>query len=108
MFAGDPAAPNARAEELSYLPPPGYRPTEIAELPDGALLILHRRFSMPLNFSTILSILPRDRLMPGRPIRARALALFKAPGVHENFEGSDDNFAALQKTYLLKFALGGG
>lgn len=120
VFDGDPTRMGTRARELRYLPPPRYRPTEIAELPDGSLLILHRRFRPPLNFSTILSVMPAAALDGDRPLRARAIALLKAPGIHENFEAlaveeregritiwlaSDDNFSPLQKTYLLKFEL---
>jgi len=123
VFATDPALPGARAQELSYRPPPGYRPTDIAELPNGSLLVLHRRFRAPFSFSSILSVLPVEALRQGASIRSRALALFKAPGLHDNFEGvavearggrtfvwlvSDNNFAPVQKTYLLKLELTGG
>lgn len=112
---------------LRYRPPSGYRPTDLAELPDGSVLILNRRFRAPFDFSSILVMTPplalaRDAAMTGRP-----LALFRAPSIADNFEAvavdvqgsstqvwlaSDDNFVSTQKTYLLKFELlpvsGGG
>jgi hypothetical protein len=105
---------------MRYRPPEGYRPTDMAELPDGSLLILNRRFRAPFAFSTILVmttpfVAARGAVLDGRPI-----ALFKAPGIADNFEAvavdvqgmnthvliaSDDNYVSTQKTYLLRFEL---
>ena len=122
VFAGDPAIGDRPAIELRYRPPAGYRATDVAELPDGSLAVLHRRFQLPLNFSTILSVVPASALTPGAVVRSTAIALLRAPGLHDNFEGlavdqrtgrtfvwlvSDDNFSPWQATYLLKFELTG-
>jgi hypothetical protein len=121
---GDPAeSPLA----LSYRSPKGYRPTEVAELPDGSILVFHRQFRAPARFRAILSIVPQTALRPGTVAEGRPLALFMEPGLADNFEAiaidrqgedvfvwlaSDDNFVSTQKTYLLKYRLlpvsGGG
>lgn len=119
IFPGDPLETGAVATEVRYRPPTGYRPTDVAELADGALLVLNRRFKLPFSFSTILSIVPAERL--SAPIvQGRAIALLKPPGLNDNFEGlaveerdgrtflwlvSDDNFAPVQNTYLLQLEL---
>jgi hypothetical protein len=105
---------------LRYRPPPGYRPTDLAELPDGSLLILNRRFRAPFDFSSILVMTPPLAGAGESPLTGRPLALFQSPGIADNFEAlavdiqgastqvwiaSDDNFVATQKTYLLKFEL---
>lgn len=123
IYAGDPSAPGARATVRRYIPPKGYRPTDIAELPDGSLLVLHRRFRLPFDFAAMLTMLPPGALDTNKVESGRPLALFKSPGLSDNFEGvtvqaqgervyilmvSDDNFVPSQKTYLLKFELLGG
>ncbi len=123
VFDGDPTRPGAMAVERRYRPPRGYRPVDVAELADGSLLILHRRFRMPLDFSSILSLVPRTALDSDAPISGRPLAVLNGPELTDNYEGlavrqegqrtfiwlvSDDNFVLTQKTYLLKFELLGG
>jgi hypothetical protein len=120
VYPGDPTSDGATAIEMRYRPPTGYRPTDMAELPDRSLLIVHRRFTPPFAFSTIISMTAPFEARAGGKIVARPLALMKSPGVSDNFEGvaveqiashtyiwivSDNNFVPLQNTYLLKFEL---
>lgn len=118
LFDGDPSVPDTRSETLSYRAPAGYRPTEVAQLPDGRLLILNRSFSSLAGASAklVLARLNRQRL-----VAERELATLRPPVTVDNMEAlsitregtrtilwiaSDDNFSPpLQRTILMKFAL---
>ncbi len=96
-------------------------PVGAAVLPDGRLLVLERRYSFIGGFGTRLVAIYPGSIRPGADITGRELARFERPLITENFEGiaayrnaagktvlyliSDDNFIALQRTILLKFAL---
>lgn len=114
LFPGDPAV--ARPHVLSYRPPAGFRPTDAAQLPDGRILVLNRRFSFVGLFTAKLV------LLDGLPGRGRVIASFEPPALTENFEGiavteeggrpivwliSDDNYMSWQRTLLLKFRFDG-
>jgi hypothetical protein len=104
-----------------------FRPTGAAQLPDGDLLVLERRFP-PIGAR--LARLPRTALDGTGPLAPQEIARFEAPLALDNFEGvearadasgrtlvyllSDDNNCAknagtpaLQRTLLLMFALEG-
>jgi hypothetical protein len=119
-FAGDPVAGPDSGFRFSYAPPSGYDPSDAAELPDGDLLVLNRRFALPYDFTAILTIVPRAGIGPGKTVRGTPIARFAAPVIHDNFEGvavtregeativwlvSDDNQSLLQRSLLLKFRL---
>lgn len=119
-FAGDPTRWPDRGFRFSYVAPKGYKPTDAAELPDGRLLVLHRRFALPFLFSTKLTIVDPAAIRPGATVKGREIATLAPPLVHDNFEGvavtrergqtivwivSDDNQNLLQRTLLLKFRL---
>lgn len=120
VFSGDPADPKTALSIRSYIPPPGYSPTDAAQLPDGRILVLNRRFAFADLFTTILVVIDPATLDPSKPIQGVALARLAPPTLHDNFEGlavtveggrpiiwmiSDDNFMSWQSSYLLKFAL---
>ncbi|HMJ93823.1 MAG TPA: esterase-like activity of phytase family protein [Allosphingosinicella sp.] len=120
LFHGDPARPGTRAETMRYLPPLGYRITDAALLPDGRLLLLHRRVRMTEGVSAKLTIARLPSLAAGALISGREIAVLRTPVAVDNMEGlsvtsehgrtivwiaSDDNFNPLQRTLLLKFAL---
>jgi hypothetical protein len=50
LFDGDPTLPRTPSRSLIYRPPKGYRITDAALLPDGRILFLNRRFSIPAGF----------------------------------------------------------
>jgi hypothetical protein len=121
IFAGDPTRPNQPSLRFGYLPPPGYRPTDAAELPDGRLLVVNRRFQASLDlFSAKLTILDlrgirRDEIRKGVEVGQLA-----RPLLHDNFEAvaiaqengrtivwlaSDDNGMFWERSLLLKFRL---
>lgn len=120
LFHGDPARPGTRAETLRYLPPLGYRITDAALLPDGRLLLLHRRVRLTEGVSAKLTVARLPRLAAGALISGEEIAVLRTPIAVDNMEGlsvtreggrtivwiaSDDNFNPLQRTLLLKFAL---
>lgn len=121
IFAGDPTDPRVVPLRFGYLPAPGFDPVDMAELPDGRVLVLERRFDPPFRWSNRLVLVERGAIRPGTMVRGRELARLAAPLVHDNFEGvaaaregggtvvwlvSDDNQLFLQRTLLLKFRLG--
>lgn len=104
---------------LRLTPPPGFRPTDAAALPDGRVAILFRRFSPATGVAGALGVaqIDRERLTLG-PVEL--LASFQPPLTVDNFEAlavraegartflyiaSDDNFSPLQRSLLMKFEL---
>jgi hypothetical protein len=123
LFDGDPAVPGTRAVEFRYRPPAGYRVTDAALLPDGRLLVLHRRFTLLGGFRVVLTAvrLP-ERIAEGMILSGQEIARFEPPVVTDNYEAlsvtqeggrtilwiaSDDNYFSLQRTLLLRFAVEG-
>lgn len=120
LFDGEPSTASKPAA-LRYRPPPGYRITDAAALPDGRLILLNRRWALLEGFSAVLAIAGTDRLEAGALIEGRELAALRSPITVDNMEAlsttreggrtilwvaSDDNFnPLLQQTLLLKFAL---
>lgn len=119
LFNGDPAI-GAGAVRLAYRAPQGFRITDAAELPDGRLLFLNRRVSVVDGILAKLTIAERPVLEPGAVLSGREIAHFQPPVATDNYEAlsvgqeggrtilwiaSDDNFMAIQRSFLLKFAL---
>jgi hypothetical protein len=120
MFAGDPVVAPRRGFAFSYRPPRGFKPTDMAELPDGRIAILNRRFALPLSFTATLTVVPRTAIRRGAVVTGREIARFEGAVLHDNFEAlaavregqetilwiaSDDNQLFLQRSLLLKFRL---
>lgn len=120
IFAGDPTTPGLKPARFAYRPATGFDPVDMAELPDGRVLVLERRFALPFRWSNRLAMVARGAIRPGAVVEGREVARLAAPLVHDNFEGlavtveggatvlwlaSDDNQLALQRTLLLKFRL---
>ncbi|MDB5721057.1 MAG: esterase-like of phytase family protein [Alphaproteobacteria bacterium] len=120
LFAGDPSVPGTPFVAMHYAKPPGYRTTDAAQLPDGRILILNRRFALLEGVSAKLSLLDLSGAREGAVLRGRVLADFHRPLNVDNMEGlsitrergrtivwiaSDDNYNPLQRTLLMKFAL---
>ncbi|HYF87313.1 esterase-like activity of phytase family protein [Azospirillum sp.] len=110
-------------QPLAYRAAPRYRPTGVAPLPDGGVLVLERRVSLLGGWSSRLVRVAPQQLSAGAVIEGEELARLESPLLNDNFEGiatrpgpagetlvyliSDDNFSSLQRTYLLQFALDG-
>lgn len=120
LFDRDPTDPAAHITPMRYQAPPGYDPTDAAMLPDGRILVVNRRFSLPFSFATIVTLVPPFAERPGLIVRGRPVVSLTQGRITDNFEGiaiseregrtfvwlvSDDNFLPYQETYLLKFEL---
>ncbi|AQR75840.1 esterase-like activity of phytase family protein [Sphingomonas sp. LM7] len=119
-FAGDPTEPPRAPLPFAYVPPAGYDPTDAAELPDGRLLVLNRRLSLPGLFTAKLSVIDMRGVRAGGVVPGIEIATFERPLQHDNFEAlavtregadtivwiaSDDNGEFWEQSLLLKFRL---
>ena len=120
LFNGDPAVPGTRAASLGYRAPAGYAVTDGAQLPDGRLLLLNRRFTIWEGVSAKLVVADAPGDDPPAVIAGKEIADLRSPINVDNMEGlsitqeggrtivwiaSDDNFNPMQRSLLLKFAL---
>ena len=120
IFDGDPTDPATKPGRALYRPPVGFDPTDAAQLPDGRILIINRRFGFDTLFTGVLVTVDPARIVAGATIEGTQIARFEPPVLSDNYEGlsvtveggkpivwmiSDDNFMAWQGTYLLKFAI---
>lgn len=118
VFTRDPTIAPRRGFRFVYRPPDGFSPSDMAELPDGRLIVLNRRFRLPGGFDVVVTIIDRRDIAPRRRVSGRPIAHFQAPLLHDNFEGiaivpdargvglwilSDDNQSVFQQSLLLKF-----
>ena len=119
LFPADPVD-GARPIRFRFRPPAGFSPVDIAQLPDGRLMILLRtvRLGLPPRFENKLMIADPALIRPGELWPARAVADLAEPLPMDNYEGlaieaapdgsavlwliSDNNQALLQRTLLLK------
>lgn len=119
-FAGDPTDPRTPVFAFGFRPPPGYSPSDMAELPDGRLLVLTRRISINRWFESALVLVDPADIGPRASVEGRVIAHFTIPVTRDNFEAlavtrergatmvwiaSDDNLTPLQRTLLMKFRL---
>jgi hypothetical protein len=120
IFPGLPR--NGEAPALFHLVlPEGWRPTELANLPDGRLLLLERRFTLT-GFRTALAMIDPAAIRPGATVTPRELTRITDPRIRDNYEGmtvtrepdgglavwivSDSNAMVwFQRTLLLKLRL---
>ncbi len=120
LFAGDPTSDRRPPLRFRYRPPAGFNPSDVIELPDGRLLVLNRRWTLPLRFASALVTIDPGAIRPGVVIGGREIARLAAPLIHANFEGiaatveggrtvlwlcSDDDQDAWEHSYLVKFGL---
>lgn len=123
VFASDPVRDPGRGFRFSYVAPAGFRPTDIAELPDGRWVAVNRRFTALSGFIACITIIDPRGLKPDGIVRGRDIARFAPPAQHDNFEGiavvrnggetrlwivADDNQTRpWQQSLLLEFRLDG-
>ena len=118
LFDRDPTDPKAKVTQMGYRPPTGYRPVDAAQLPDGRVLVLNRRFQIPFAFSARLTIIDLPSSIRGRIWGGPIVARFDGDVLGENFEAmaidndgenltvwmaTDDNYMDIQRTLLLRF-----
>jgi len=120
LFGGDPAEPHTPNAPVYYRPPPGFRATDAALLPDGRVLVLNRRFNLLEGLGAALTVIDPAGVRPGATIEGLEIARLAWPLTLDNMEAlsvtrengrtilwiaSDDNFNPLQRTLLMRFAL---
>lgn len=121
LFRGDPTNARTPVIQFGYRPPAGYDPTDIAELPDGRLLVLNRRLNLPPSlFTAKLVVIERVPIANGVVLEGREIATFDRPLLRDNFEAlavtqeggatiiwiaSDDNRQWFEKSLVLKFRM---
>lgn len=120
LFSGDPTARGTHAEAFRIQPPARYDPSDAAELPNGDLLVLTRRFRYPFTFTAKLLRIPRAAIRPGAVAKGTVIATLAPPIMGENCEGiavtreggqamvwivTDNDLMPLRPTYLMKFRL---
>jgi hypothetical protein len=123
LFPSDPVD-GAHPQSFTFLPPGNEMPSDIAQLPDGRVLILTRGvdyFGLPPHFTVHLLIADPADIRPGKDWPSRLVAKIGGNAVpYENYEGlavsggkdggpvtlwliSDDNQSLLiQRTLLVK------
>jgi hypothetical protein len=120
IFAGEPR-PYETPARFTLKMPAGYRPSELAPMPDGRLLVLGRSFSFA-GFRSVIAVFDAAAVRPGATIVPRVIARINDPRIRENYEGmtvtrepggnlaiwliSDSNeMVWAQRTLLLKLRL---
>jgi hypothetical protein len=122
LIGGDPTQDIA-ASSFTFVGIDGYRPTDMAQLPDGRVLIIVRRLVWPVPARFAIKILIADpaEIEPGKVWQARELADLADPWPVDNYEGlaieqqadgkliawiiSDENGAVTQRVLLLKVVI---
>lgn len=118
LFAGDPVE-GAPAQSFTFQPPAGFRPVDMAQLPDGRVLVLLRAVyaALPPRFSTAVMLLDPQAIRPGRAWPGQVIARLAHESLADNYEGlavapgpdgavdlwlvSDDNHSVFQRSLLL-------
>lgn len=121
IFAGTPR-PFDRPARFELAMPAGYRPSEMAQMPDGRLLLLGRHFGL-LGFHSVIAIFAPGEVHPGAAVTPRVIIRIDDPRIRDNYEGmtvtreqdgseavwliSDSNeMVWAQRTLLLKLRIG--
>jgi len=119
VYTDDPAVPG-KPPLLFYYDAEGKgQVSDAAPLPDGRILLVHRRLGLGPLFTTTLAIVDPADIGKGRVVRSLAIGQVPEP-LRENYEGAavavedgrtfvwlvaDDNFNSWQRSLLLKFEL---
>lgn len=119
LFPDDPVE-GAEPLRFRFAHPRGYRPVDVAQLPDGRVLILTRavEWGLPPQFGNRLILADPTEISADQTWRGQAVAEIAEPLPSDNYEGiaieaeadggaivwliSDDNQSAFQRTLLLK------
>ncbi len=107
---------------LTYTPKGIFRPTDMATLPGGDVLVLERRYTKAGGAAARIARIAAADIRPGARLRGEELAIIAPPLNVDNMEGlavvtgadgkvylyvlSDDNYKrTVQRTLLMKFRL---
>ena len=119
IFTGDPAAPGPPPIRFFYDSRGKGLVSDAAPLPDGRILLVHRRLGFDPVFTTIIAIVDPAEIRKDAVVRSRTIGRVPTP-LAENYEGAavsveggktwlwlvaDDNFNAWQRSLLLQFEL---
>lgn len=121
LFNGDPVGDSSQTPvTMTYMPPPGYNPTDAIWIGGTRLLVLNRRATIYDGFTAIITLVDIGHMGPDAVLTSRIVARLVPPVLADNFEGmamekqdgqrilwivSDDNHMFFQRTLLLKFAV---
>lgn len=87
VFASDPVE-GGEAAEFGFTPPTGYWPSDMAQLPDGRVLILLRGIGyLPPRFTAKLVVADPTEIRAGADWRWHDIGTIAAPFPVDNFEG---------------------
>ncbi|MHA4838925.1 esterase-like activity of phytase family protein [Sphingopyxis sp. MSC1_008] len=119
IYAGDPTAPGRPPIRFFYDSRGKGLVSDAAALPDGRILLVHRRLGFDPVFTTIIAIVDPADIKKGAVVRSRTIGRVPA-ALAENYEGAaisveqgrtwlwlvaDDNFNVWQRSLLLQFEL---
>lgn len=119
LYATDPAAPGPPPLRFFYDAQGKGSVSDAAPLPDGRILLAHRRLGLLPIFTTILAVVDPADIGPDAVVRSSAIGRVPRT-LADNFEGaavsvergrtyvwlvSDDNFTSWQRSLLLQFEL---
>ena len=121
LYPGDPTAPGPAPIRFFYDSRGRGLVSDAVALPDGRVLLVHRRLGFNPVFTTIVAILDPAGIAPGAILRSRTIGTVPR-ALAENYEGaavtvengrtwlwlvSDNNFNRWQRSLLLQFELAG-
>lgn len=119
VYRGDPAVPGPAPIRFFYASDGRGLVSDAAPLPDGRILLVHRRLGFDPVFTTIIAIVDPADIKAGAVVRARSIGRVPRP-LAENYEGAavsveggrtflwlvaDNNFNVWQRSLLLQFEL---
>ncbi len=120
LFTGDPGDPATPSVRFFYDSGGQGDVTEVAALPDGRIIILHRRLWLNPVFRISIAIADPRAIAAGQTLTSRPIALIDDGRIAENYEGaavsegpdglslwlvSDDNLQDWQTTRLVRFII---
>lgn len=121
LYTGDPAAPGPAPIRFFYDSRGKGLVSDAAALPDGRVLLVHRRLGFDPVFTTIVAVVDPASIARDAVVRSRKIGRVPRP-LAENYEGAavtvergrtylwlvaDDNFNRWQRSLLLQFELTG-
>ena len=119
IYTGDPAAPGPAPIRFFYDSRGKGLVSDAAPLPDGRILLVHRRLGFDPVFTTIIAIVDPADIAKDAVVHSRTIGRVPRP-LAENYEGAavsvedgrtwlwlvaDDNFNVWQRSLLLQFEL---
>lgn len=119
IYTGDPAAPGPTPVRFFYDSAGRGLVSDAAALPDGRILLVHRRLGFDPVFTTVIAIVDPADIAKDAVVRSRTIGRVPRP-LAENYEGAaisveqgrtwlwlvaDNNFNDWQRSLLLQFEL---